>query len=262
MTTKKLTGITIITVWCVIIGTASAFEVKYELNGIDIPEAPRTIDKKLAVIIFDDARPAIEISARARSEALVEKSTYYTEDEPYTIDRSKDTATVAQQISKAIAKHFAYCNLFKKADYVSIKASDISEAKNTKTLKKHDLVMMGTIKHYYGFYKTAGEINNNAVAGGMAACAVGGAAGGAIGGLVAYDQERAVPKKLEGYTQLTDIKLIDLASGKTIWTGEVKEHFKETREDYANTKYNEAHKSLREAINRLVKMIADKSDLK
>jgi len=116
------------------INIAQAFEVKYELNGIDTPDAPVKINKSIAVLVFKDIRPEIERSAYARSEALVSESTYYTEDEPYTIDRGKSTATVEQQISKAIAKHFDFCGLFKKATYLNIRDFDVS--KNKKLLEE------------------------------------------------------------------------------------------------------------------------------
>ncbi|NPU85912.1 MAG: hypothetical protein HPY65_15660 [Syntrophaceae bacterium] len=227
-----------------------------------------TIDKKVAVIVFDDVRPDIERYAKSRLENLIEDANFYTEEWAYLNKRGeKKVYNVAQQLSRSIADQVREKKLFIKTEFVDVSVADYSKKDKSDLGKEYDYVLMGKIKHFYGFYKALENTGSSGTAlmigvvGGVVGGAIGGAVAGAIAGAIVADQNNALSFKIEGNTALTDIKLMDLKSDRIVWSGEVRNKFKDIKKEYSSNMYKEASYSLRAAVDDLVSKMV-KADLR
>lgn len=233
-----------------------AVEVNYDLDSKKIEKTPVSVSKKLAVIVFDDMRPDIERSAKARLENIIEDANFYTEDHAYLKnDDKKQKYDVSQQVSRMIAQHLNQRGLFLKTDFIDARSTEFLDKNKKELFEEYDLVLTGKIKHYYGFCKMIGDIKDDGAA--VALLLGGGLLGGALGVVTEQGEYEALPKKIEGYTALTEIKLVDLKSGRILWSGEAVNRFKDTKSKYASSMYKEAHSSLRNAVDELIEKLKE-----
>jgi len=79
-------------------------------------------------------------------------------------------------------------------------------------------------------------------------------AGGPIGALVMFGAESRVTKEVEGHVTLTDVKLIDLKSLKTVWEGSAEGQFRREQKGLPGPS-DMAVEALKQAVMKLIEQL-------
>ncbi len=131
-------------------GCGGGYKIQYSLNENDLIMSQSALPLKVCVAKFTDNRPPEDRQKVAR------KDKKYSDVGDYTYDEGFE-GEVSQEITNMIVKHLNYSGVFK---HVSV-APSTSEAVSQTTLdamrnKGFDAVMVGEIKHFYGYYDNHG----------------------------------------------------------------------------------------------------------
>ncbi len=236
------------------------FPLEYELHVKEAVKSTIKHPHSLGVARFEDARPLVEKSRDERSKQSPEEVDYYTDDTRLGLNG------IAYDLTRMLTNHLEHSGLFKEVKRLKLKSKNIYNNLNKPKLpREYDFVLIGKIKHFYGFSTIRLEDCKNpdpaSTVAAVGLTAAFGAIGGGVGGAILEDQIRRKVKELlkdariNAHTQLAELKLIKTKTGKVVWEGEVEYHA--TKEESAEAlypiSYVAAVLSLRGAVNKLVR---------
>lgn len=123
-----------------------AYPLKYGLNQRDIIVSKAILPLKVQVAEFTDTRDPEERDKSARMQKE------YTDLGDYTYDRDF-RGEIAKEISRMLVKHLNYSEIFKSVALGDYTSDEVSESKlDSLNLMGVDAVLLGGIKHFYGYY--------------------------------------------------------------------------------------------------------------
>ncbi len=201
-------------------------------------KAGRKIPISIGVVMFSDSRPNEEVSSKDRKEICKFGTPSY-----YTSDGYSAEKTLTRSLSYQIYKDLQLADIFKNIEFLKEYSTDeiVKNGIPDKLKNNVDAILIGNIKHFYG-YSEAPQPN-----------------GAGYPGLAGYMLVEAMKKQVEysyeGYTQLTDVKLINASDSKILWEGSIDESVKSENAVDKNplAKTQVAAISFHGAINKLVR---------
>ena len=203
----------------------------------DIHKSNKQLPINVGVVLFSDLRPDEEVSSNARKGACKFGTPSYFTSDGYSLEKR-----LTRPISYQIYKDLQIANIFKQVVFLKeYSTGEINENGVPDKLKTSiDAILIGNIKHFYG-YSEAPQDGSYAYM-------------GLMGYMMTESMKERVEYLYEGYTELTDIKLIDVSNPHILWEGDVEGAVKAERvitKEFLN-KTQVASRSFHEAINKLV----------
>lgn len=205
----------------------------YNLDDSARDKALRPIPLRVVVARLDDRRAEEEKTGEGKGKGFVA-----TRDESF-----KD---ILGQLAEAMVKHFREVQLFADARTASYSSSQLTGEGLAALRDKADAVLVGSLEHFYGIvYRSAAQQQA------MLQAAV---FGGPIGAVLMFGVESSIRKDVEGHAALSDIKLVDVKSGATLWQGGVEGQFRRPENGLPDSK-ELAVEALKQAVTSLVEKL-------
>lgn len=192
--------------WVALSAVACTKTISYPLEDNELNKPPHPVPLRLMVARLTDSRSEEEKSGNGKARGWTATSDSLFEDIP-------------EGITRAMIEHLRRAALFTAIESAPYPSSEV--AQHLQTLHEHaDLVLRGTIKHFYGIvYRKDGTMAESPIVGGPVHL---------IGGLIFAGIESTISKEVEGEAVLAEMELINSQNGNLIWKGEAGAHFKRT----------------------------------
>lgn len=210
-----------------------AAQVKYQFDK-DSFVSPEPKKYAAAVDVFQDNRPEREKEGKLYGK------------ESYAVNNDKMfKKDIPRQVSQMLAEHLTKAKVFDKVqveeipDGLELKTEEMAGLKN----KGYDLAVMGKLNHFYGYYSDQVSAATSAVLFGM------------VGMMV---EAVSNPKTVGGKVEYGDVKIIDLAKGAVVWSGNV-EHAFEKQEKFYDGPVGYVIKALKETNNKFSRQLSESS---
>jgi curli biogenesis system outer membrane secretion channel CsgG len=211
--------------------------IKYNLSDLELAQTNQRRQKlSLAVVCFQDIRPYHEKYSKYKTMSTSSQ----------TRDKNYENSDVAGGVTQALVEHFTQIKLFKKTEIVNILAeSSLPEIEAKLKYKNYDLLLTGTISHFYGIgYST--EFDNTMV--GLSYIP-----GVNLAVIAASPLMLAQKNKHEGHVEIIDFKLTDIDTSKILLSGSFSKKINmEYLDIYPDKAANE---TLKEVVKKIVKKI-------
>ncbi len=229
-----LLGLLIIVFFITGCGTTA---IKYNLSDLGLAQANQKREKlTLAIVRFQDIRPDHEKYSRYKT--MSESS--------QTRDKNFKNGDVAGGVTQAIADHFVKIKLFKRVEVINnYGTSSLPELLNKIKGKNYDIVLTGTISHFYGIgYPT--EFDNSMV--GLSYIP-----GVNLAVIAASPLMLAQKNKHEGHVEIIDFKFTDIDTEKLLFSDSFS---KKINMEYSDVYPDRAaNETLKEVVKEIVKKI-------
>lgn len=180
--------------------------ISYRLEDHELNKPPAPVPLRLMVARLTDSRSDEEKSGEGKA-----KGWFATRDSLF--------EEIPEGTTRALIEHLRRAGLFTAIEPAPYPSSEV--AQHLQNLNgRADLVLRGTIKHFYGIvYRKEATMGEMPVIGGPFDL---------IGGLIFAGIESTVPKDVEGHAVLADLELISSKDGNLVWKGEAGAHFRRT----------------------------------
>jgi hypothetical protein len=209
-------------------------------------KAEKRLPITIGVVMFSDSRPDEEVSSKIRKETCKFGTPSY-----FTSDGYSTEKTLTRSLSYQIYKDLQIADIFKNVEFLKECSTEeiIKNGIPNRLINNVDAILVGNIKHFYG-YSEAPQPNGSGYP-------------GLMGYMLVEAMKERVEYSYEGYSQLTDVKLIDTSNLRVLWEGNVDQNIKSESAVDKNplTKTQVASRSFHGAINKLVKEL-DKLEIR
>lgn len=206
-------------------GCASA--INYDMKK-DMYVSQKFQPYSVAVNVFRDQRPAEECNGKL---SLDHKGFAYTKDSDF-------TPKISQQISMRFVEHLTKSKLFKQVALENVPGDILKNKNEMETLAKKgfDLLVVGNLKHFYGYQSET-----------MPVAYLFGLSGALLEAMMN-------PKKVGGLAGYSEVNVIDLRKQNVIWSGEICQEFSQ-KDVFYDTPSVYALQTLKQANNKFVKQL-------
>lgn len=208
-----------------------AAQVKYQFDK-DSFVSPESKKYAVAVDVFQDNRPEREKEGKLYGK------------EGYAVNNDKMfKKDIPRQVSRMLAEHLTKAKVFDKvqveevSDDLESKTDEMAGLKN----KGYDLAVMGKLNHFYGYYSDEVSATTSAVLFGV------------VGMMV---EAISNPKTVGGKVEYGDVRIIDLARGVVVWSGNV-EHAFEKQEKFYDGPVGYVLKALKETNDKFSHQLSE-----
>ncbi len=207
---------------------ARRFPVTYHFDK-DIYMSDVRVGRNVLIDIFDDQRPVGEREGTAEVPGMA----LYLKDEQFKPD-------IAIQVSELLAKHLEESGLFENVRVKDVSDSLEANLDQLNSLKAEgaDLVITGTLKHFYGYLS------------GNAGPAV------ALGIVFVFAEAFVNPKDTGGKAEYENLKIFDTAKKEILWQGNI-DHEHQVKETFYRGPMYHALWALREVNNELTQKLEE-----